>query len=141
MILFAIMFNRIKVTSPDTIMTLENKHYILVNFALKSPSFKRKKISFKMLWVSRLSVSNLLYQFSSHRFDQSAQASWARSRQPHRLRMHCFIDWRVLNTKKALHFCKAFCFNGIVATTYFTRFDPSIIGGSGLNFSVRDGKR
>ncbi|CAG5074913.1 hypothetical protein DYBT9623_05531 [Dyadobacter sp. CECT 9623] len=31
--------------------------------------------------------------------------------------------------------------NGIVATTYFTRFDPSIIGGSGLNFSVRDGKR
>jgi len=28
-----------------------------------------------------------------------------------------------------------------VATTYFTRFDPSIIGGSGLNFSVRDGKR
>ena len=30
---------------------------------------------------------------------------------------------------------------GIVATTYFTRFDPSIIGGSGLNFSVRDGKR
>jgi hypothetical protein len=29
----------------------------------------------------------------------------------------------------------------IVAATYFTRFDPSIIGGSGLNFSVRDGKR
>jgi hypothetical protein len=29
----------------------------------------------------------------------------------------------------------------IVAATYFTRFDPSIIGGPGLNFSVRDGKR
>ena len=29
----------------------------------------------------------------------------------------------------------------IVAATYFTRFEPSIIGGSGLNFSVRDGKR
>ena len=29
----------------------------------------------------------------------------------------------------------------IVAATYFTGFDPSIIGGSGLNFSVRDGKR
>jgi hypothetical protein len=28
-----------------------------------------------------------------------------------------------------------------VAATYFTGFDPSIIGGSGLNFSVRNGKR
>jgi hypothetical protein len=29
----------------------------------------------------------------------------------------------------------------IVAATYFPWDEPSIIGGAGLNFSVRDGKR
>jgi len=45
-----------------------------------------------------------------------------------------------LNTKKTIFLRWSSC-NSIVAATYFTRFDPSIIGGSGLNFSVRDGKR
>ena len=43
--------------------------------------------------------------------------------------------------KKASHYCEAFVVLIIVAATYFTGFEPSIIGGSGLNFSVRDGKR
>ena len=47
----------------------------------------------------------------------------------------------VSKRKKASFIRMLLLFLIIVAATYFTRFEPSIIGGSGLNFSVRDGKR
>ncbi len=45
----------------------------------------------------------------------------------------------MIRNRKSSHIV-SFSFN-IVAATYFSRFYPSIIGGLGLNFSVRNGKR
>jgi hypothetical protein len=47
------------------------------------------------------------------------------------------LIWR----KKSLPCVSGGGCDGIVAATYFTGFETSIIGGAGLNFSVRDGKR
>ena len=45
----------------------------------------------------------------------------------------------VLMQKKDPHTVQVFYNN--LELTYFPGFDPSIISGAGLNFSVRDGKR
>ena len=47
----------------------------------------------------------------------------------------------VYTSESAPCLCGGRFFDGIVAATYFTGFETSIIGGAGLNFSVRDGKR
>jgi hypothetical protein len=52
-----------------------------------------------------------------------------------------FINETGINAKKPHITARLLFLLIIVAATYFTRFEPSIIGGSGLNFSVRDGKR
>jgi hypothetical protein len=52
----------------------------------------------------------------------------------------CNFIWGYINEKtRTLCGCAGLII--IVAATYFSEFDPSIIGGAGLNGSVRDGKR
>jgi hypothetical protein len=112
---------------------------------------KKKTISlgmvFSVMVLWRLGCApRLLYQVGPRRFDRGRPVQASAARYHRRFRSESrptgLADERKeLSTKKDHLFGDGLFCNSIVATTYFTRFDPSIIGGSGLNFSVRDGKR